>query len=117
MPSSNQVVLKAPATSTNLGPGFDVFGLALENPADIVTITLNSNKGVRIEVSGVQAETISTVPERNTAGVVAEYMIQEFELKTGLDISINKEIWPGKGLGSSASAILKPIYASRYPRT
>ena len=104
MPSLSQVTLKAPATTANLGPGFDVFGLALEYPSDKVTLTLDSSKNVRIKVSGVQAETISTTPERNTAGVVANYMIQEFSLKTGLIIQIEKGIWPSKGLGSSAAS-------------
>ena len=104
MPPLSQVTLKAPATTANLGPGFDVFGLALEYPTDKVTLTLGSEKGVRIRVTGVQAETISTVPERNTAGVVANYMIKEFQLKTGLRIQIDKGIWPSKGLGSSAAS-------------
>ena len=100
----NQVTLKAPATSANLGPGFDVFGLALEYPTDKVTLTVGMHKGVRIKVSGVQAETISTLPERNTAGVVANFMMQEFSLRTGLTIHIEKGIWPSKGLGSSAAS-------------
>ncbi len=99
----NKVVLKAPATSANLGPGFDVFGLALEKPADIVTME-KSDKGVSIKITGVQAKTISTLPERNTAGVVADFMLKELKIKTGLKISIHKAIWPGKGLGSSAAS-------------
>ncbi len=99
-----QVTLRAPATSANLGPGFDVFGLALEYPADKVTLTQSSEKGIRIRITGIQAKTISTVPERNTAGVVAAYMIREFNLKAGLLIQIEKGIWPSKGLGSSAAS-------------
>ncbi|HTY74680.1 MAG TPA: homoserine kinase, partial [Candidatus Nanoarchaeia archaeon] len=60
--------------------------------------------GVKIRVRGLQAETISTVPERNTAGVVANQMIKEFSLKTGLMISIEKGICPSRGLGSSAAS-------------
>jgi homoserine kinase len=104
MPPLSQVTLKAPATSANLGPGFDVFGLALEYPTDKVTLTLEMHKGVRIKVSGIQAETISTVPERNTAGVVANFMMREYALKSGLTILIEKGIWPSKGLGSSAAS-------------
>ena len=104
MPPLSQVTLKTPATSANLGPGFDVFGLALKYPTDKVTLTLGTEKSVKIKVSGVQAETISTVPERNTAGVVAKFMLQEFSLKTGLTIQIDKGIWPSKGLGSSAAS-------------
>jgi homoserine kinase len=104
LPSLNQITVKAPATSANLGPGFDVFGLALEHPSDKVTLTATTEKAVKIQVSGVQAETISLTPERNTAGVVAKFMIKEFSLNTGLGISIEKGIWPSKGLGSSAAS-------------
>ncbi len=71
MPPQSQVTVQAPATSANLGPGFDVFGLALEHPNDKVTVTLSTQQRRENRVSGLQAETISTVPERNTAGVVA----------------------------------------------
>ncbi|HLE75326.1 MAG TPA: homoserine kinase, partial [Candidatus Bathyarchaeia archaeon] len=82
MPLS-QVTVKAPATTANLGPGFDVFGLALEQPNDKVTLT-PIPKGVRIEVSGLSADTIPTLPEKNTAGVVANQILKEFSLKTGV---------------------------------
>jgi homoserine kinase len=104
MSSLRQVTVKSPATCANLGPGFDVFGLALEHPSDKVTVTSTPSQGVLIRISGLQAQTISRLPQRNTAGVVARYMINEFSLKTGLTISINKGIWPSKGLGSSAAS-------------
>jgi homoserine kinase len=50
MPKS-QITVKAPATSANLGPGFDVFGLALEQPNDKVTLSLCPT-GIKIKVSG-----------------------------------------------------------------
>ncbi len=103
MQSLNQITVRAPATSANLGPGFDVFGLAIEKPSDKVTITRTASSGIKIGISGLSAETISPIPERNTAGVVANLMINEFSLKTGIAIRIEKGIWPGKGLGSSAA--------------
>jgi len=87
-----------------LGPGYDVFGLALEFPVDKVTLTLSGDTEVRIKVSGVKSEAISSIPERNTAGVVAKFMMREFSLKTGLTIQIEKGVWPSKGLGSSAAS-------------
>jgi homoserine kinase len=108
MPLS-QVTVKAPATTANLGPGFDVFGLALEQPNDKVALTAIS-EGVKIEVSGLSAETIPTVPERNTAGVVANQMLKEFSLKTGVQIRIEKGILPGMGLGSSAASAAAVAY-------
>lgn len=108
MPLS-QVTIKAPATTANLGPGFDVFGLALEQPNDKVAIN-SISKSVKIEVSGLSAETIPTVLEKNTAGVVANQMLKEFSLKTGVHIKIEKGILPSMGLGSSAASAAAVAY-------
>jgi len=99
----NEVIVKAPATTANLGPGFDVFGMALEKPSDKVTM-IPIPKGMKIKVSGLAADTIPTDPEKNTAGVVARYILQEFSLKTGLMIKLEKGILPSVGLGSSAAS-------------
>jgi homoserine kinase len=104
-----QVVIRAPATSANLGPGFDVFGLALNRPSDKVTITAVAD-GIKIRIKGFLADTISVVPEKNTAGVVAVKMISDFGLQTGLLIEIEKGIMPGMGLGSSAASAAAMAY-------
>lgn len=103
MPLSREIIVEAPATTANLGPGFDVFGMALEYPSDKVKITPIS-KGLEIEVSGLAKETIPTDPERNTAGVVAREVLKAFSLKAGLRIEIEKGISPSVGLGSSAAS-------------
>src|SRR3990170_2898662 len=108
MPLS-QVTVRAPATTANLGPGFDVFGLALEQPRDKVTIILIP-KGVKIEVAGLSTATIPIAPEKNTAGVVANQMLKEFSLKTGVLMKIEKGILPGMGLGSSAASAAAVAY-------
>ena len=47
------VTVFAPATVANLGPGFDVLGLALEGPGDTVTARLSAARGVRlVDVEG-----------------------------------------------------------------
>ncbi|EFW94138.1 homoserine kinase [Haladaptatus paucihalophilus DX253] len=90
------VTVRAPATSANLGCGFDVFGLALERPADIVRV--ERAEETTIEVTGVGEQYIPTEPPKNTAGVVAE------ELGTPAHIRINKGVRPSSGLGSSAAS-------------
>jgi homoserine kinase len=50
------------------------------------------------------------VPEKNTAGVVANHMLKEFSLKTGVHIKIEKGILPGMGLGSSAASAAAVAY-------
>jgi len=105
IPSLSQVVVKAPATTANLGPGFDVFGMALEHPNDKVTIAIVPiSRGVEIKVSGLAANTIPADPERNTGGVVAKQVLEEFSLQTGLMIKLQKGILPSVGLGSSAAS-------------
>jgi homoserine kinase len=108
MPLS-QIAVRTPATTANLGPGFDVFGLALEQPSDKVAI-IPIPKGVKIEVAGLSAATIPTAPEKNTAGVVANQMLKEFSLKAGILIKIEKGILPGMGLGSSAASAAAVAY-------
>ncbi len=101
--SLSKVTVIAPATTANLGPGFDVFGLALKTPQDKVTLG-TIPKDIVIEVTGLSADSIPTSPERNTAGVVAKHMLKESDLKCGVAIKIDKGIVPGMGLGSSAAS-------------
>jgi homoserine kinase len=98
-----QVIVKAPATSANLGPGFDVFGIALEQPSDRVTLT-SIAQGLKLQISGLGARTISLTPEKNTAGLVAKIMMNDFRISGGISIHVEKGIFPGKGLGSSAAS-------------
>ncbi len=55
MPPSH-VTVKAPATTANMGPGFDVFGLALEQPADKVML-IPIPEGIKTEVEESATET------------------------------------------------------------
>ncbi len=101
--SFQSLVITAPASSANLGPGFDVFGLALAEPHDIVKLT-RIPEGLKVEISGLSAETIPTSPDKNTAGLVARLMMSEFSLGTGIHLRIEKGVLPGMGLGSSAAS-------------
>ncbi|MFT4905602.1 MAG: homoserine kinase, partial [Natronomonas sp.] len=64
------LTVRAPATSANLGSGFDVFGAALERPADIVRVE-KANR-TTIDVTGVGSQYIPEDPDKNTVGAVAE---------------------------------------------
>jgi len=101
--SPSQITVIAPATTANIGPGFDVFGLALKTPHDMVTLSVIP-KGIKIIVTGLSADKIPTLSEKNTAGVVAKHIIEEFNLDFGVAINIDKGILQGKGLGSSAAS-------------
>jgi len=94
----------APATSANLGSGFDVFGVALDALHDSVYVELAEENGIEISVEGTGSESIPTVPERNTAGLVAKALLEFSKRKHGLKVKIRKGVKPGSGLGSSAAS-------------
>lgn len=90
------ITVRAPATSANLGSGFDVFGVALDRPADIVRVE-KADETV-IEVTGAGSQYIPEDPEKNTVGAVAE------ALDAPARIQIDKGVRPSSGLGSSAAS-------------
>lgn len=108
------VTVRAPATSANLGSGFDVFGAALERPADIVRVERADR--TTIEVTGVGSQYIPEDPEKNTVGAVAE------ALEAPAHIRIDKGVRPASGLGSSAASAaaaavaLNELYDRGYTR-
>lgn len=99
-----RITVEAPATSANLGSGYDVFGLALERPRDRVSLSLEDGPGVTVEVSGPSAERIPADPERNTAGLTALIMREKFGLEGGIRLKVEKGIPMGVGLGGSAAS-------------
>ena len=106
--------VRAPATSANLGSGFDVFGVALDRPADVVRVEKADR--TTIEVTGAGARYIPEDPERNTVGAVAE------ALDAPAHIRIDKGVRPASGLGSSAASAagaavaLNALYDRGYSR-
>lgn len=97
------VKVVAPATSANLGAGFDIFGIALEEP----TLTLEARKSTRttIKVTGSYSRDIPLDPEKNTAGIVADLMGYPASL------TIHANIPTSSGLGSSAAPAAATAFA------
>ena len=97
---ASNVTVKAPSSTANLGPGFDVFGLALNAFYDQVKISKTKQKGIKI----ISKDSIPINPEKNTAGLVAKYMKKRFKISSGLEIEIKKGVPAGFGMGSSAAS-------------
>ena len=95
------VTVRAPCSTANLGPGFDVFGMALDALYDNVVLT-KKGKGIVI----VSSDDIPISPSKNTAGLVVSAMKKKFKIKDGIEIEINKNIPAGYGMGSSGSISL-----------
>ncbi len=93
------VTVRAPCSTANLGPGFDVFGLALDAFYDKVTVT-KKGKGITI----VSSDDIPLKPGQNTAGLVAKEMTKKCKISGGIEITIKKNVPAGFGMGSSAAS-------------
>ena len=95
------VTVRAPCSTANLGPGFDVFGMALDAFYDEVTVTKKPKSfGIKI----VSSDDIPLDPKKNTAGLVAAAIKKDFRIENGLEIKIKKNVPAGYGMGSSAAS-------------
>jgi len=101
------VKVRAPSSTANLGPGFDVFGLALDAFHDEITLTKKPWRGVRI----LTADDIPKDPQQNTAGLVIKSMKQKFKIKSGIEMRIKKGVPAGFGMGSSAASAVAAALA------
>jgi len=109
--STSPVDVVAPATSANLGPGFDALGLAL-SLQDQLTVAVTA-RGLHIEVEGVGAQDVP----RDGTHLVVRSMHAAFDRlgvrPPGLHLRCRNAIPHGRGLGSSAAAIVSGIVAAR----
>lgn len=99
------ITVRVPATTANLGPGFDCLGLALDlwNEADFSL----EGEGLGIELQGESAGSLPTDPSNAVArGFFLFLKSRSLPPPPGLKIVCRNRIPPGSGLGSSASALL-----------
>jgi homoserine kinase len=105
------VCVTVPATSANLGPGYDSFGLALSRYDEVTARVMDA--GLRITVTGEGSGTVS----RDESHLVVRAMRATFERlggqPTGLAVECDNRIPHGRGLGSSAAAIVSGVQAAR----
>ncbi|MBI3254424.1 MAG: homoserine kinase [Nitrosarchaeum sp.] len=102
----SNITVRAPSSTANLGPGFDVFGLAVD--AFFYEVTLTKKKS---GISIVTEDNIPTNPDNNTAGLVVKNMIKKFKIKDGIEIKIKKGVPAGFGMGSSAASAAATVIA------
>jgi homoserine kinase len=94
----------APCSTANLGPGYDVFGLALDAFEDKVKVSRASSDGEgRISIKNSD-QAIPSTPESNSAGLVVKKMMQDFEISDNTEIEVTKGVPTGYGVGSSAAS-------------
>jgi homoserine kinase len=106
------VRVRVPATSANLGPGFDALGLAL-SLHDVVEAEITGS-GLAIEVSG-EGEGVAAAGERHLVvrAMRAAFAATAGEQPPGLALRCQNAIPQGRGLGSSAAAVVAGLLAAR----
>jgi len=97
-----KVVVHSPGTVANLVCGFDILGLALSEPYDIMEVTLIDEPKVTIQ--NLDSFNLPVEPEKNVAGVVLISVMEKLNNQFGFDVRIEKHIKPGSGIGSSAAS-------------
>ncbi|XVQ87967.1 homoserine kinase [Microbispora siamensis] len=113
MTDSQGVVVRVPATSANLGPGFDSLGLALDL-YDEVEAEISGSSGVRIAVEGQGAGELDEGEGHLVVGTMrATFDRMGFAQPDGIALRCRNRIPHARGLGSSSAAICAGILAAR----
>ena len=103
--------VRVPASSANLGPGFDTFGLALALYDEVVVRV--GEDGLDLDVAGEGADKV----RRDRRNLVVKSMDRAFAVlggrPRGLEIRCLNRIPHGRGLGSSAAAVVAGVTAAR----
>jgi homoserine kinase len=103
--------VRVPATSANLGPGFDALGLALTLYDDVVIRV--SESGLLVDIAGEGADEL----RRDRRNLVVKSVMHMFSVlggqPRGLEVVCANRIPQARGLGSSAAAVVAGLYAAR----
>lgn len=109
---SAEVTVTVPATSANLGPGFDCLGLALDL-RDTLTARVTDGGGVVVDVVGEGADTVP----RDASHLVVRAITTAFAAlevtAPGLALTCTNAIPHARGLGSSSAAIVGGLMLGR----
>ncbi len=103
--SNPKAIARVPASTTNLGPGFDVLGLALQLYSEVTLETTETE--TQVIVKGVDADKIPSTPE-HIAFRAVEIVFEQSGSKRpkGFKLKIENGIPAIRGLGGSGTAIL-----------
>ena len=106
------IKIKSPGTVANLVCGFDILGLALNEPADGMELSLLDKPEVIIY--NRDDYNLPTDPVKNVAGVVLLSIMEKTGGNIGFSLTIEKHIMPGSGIGSSAASAAGAAVAANH---
>lgn len=111
VPVGRRVHVKVPATSANLGPGFDTLGLALAYYDELEVTAVEGSSAV-VEVNGVGAGEVPTDERNLVVRAIAYTFADQKQELPGLSLVATNSIPHGRGMGSSGAAIVSGIMAA-----
>lgn len=106
----NRASAFAPGSIGNVGPGFDVLGLAFEGAGDTVTVELTRGDSRVLAVTGRDAELVPLDADRNCAAIAANAYLQPFGYRA--IVSVEKGLPLAGGMGGSAASSVAGAYAA-----
>src|ERR1700712_3539762 len=104
------ITIKSPASVSNLCCGFDILGMALNEPFDTMQLSFKDEPGIIIQ--HLDDYQLPIAADKNIAGVALQAMMKALEYKNGFEVIINKQIKPGSGIGSSAASAAGIVVAA-----
>lgn len=102
----------APASVGNVAIGFDILGFSVDALGDRITVTRTRDRGVSIKAITGVPEALPLEPEKNTAGRAVLAMREALSPDFGFEMTIEKGIPLGSGLGGSASSAVGAVVAA-----
>jgi len=106
------IKVKSPGTVANLVCGFDILGLSLSEPYDVMELTLLSEP--KVIIRNKDNFDLPTEAEKNVAGVVLLSVMERMNNIIGFEVVIEKHIKPGSGIGSSAASAAGAAVAANH---
>jgi homoserine kinase len=109
----DRIRVEAPASSANLGPGFDVFALALDSPRDAVSLRLGGklSGGPSVKMAKVTGLDVPKSEGENGACVVCSEIARQHGVRKEIVVELDKVVPIGMGMGSSGASAAAAAFA------
>lgn len=108
---TQRVTARVPASSANLGPGFDAFSMALEEPHLKITLERLEENIIVVEAGGAYGGRVPRDTLRNSAALAFRALADRLGYRGGVKITIDAGIPVAKGLGSSGAEAVGAVRA------
>lgn len=108
-----ELKLRGPATSANVGPGYDIFAMALREPCDEIRLKLRNDEQILISFDGDEQHLPVNLQD-NTAGLALLELRKRTGLNFGVDVEIVKQMTSGCGLGTTGASASAAVFGMNH---